>query len=66
MHRVAQARLTHIPGLVLWTTTGVLLQGEGPAAPIWLRVVPQSGGPVQAGGLRRRDLFDAIPGKSGA
>src|SRR5260221_6797853 len=49
MQRVAQARLAHTPGLMLWTTTGVLLQGEGPAAPIWLRAVPQSERSVQAG-----------------
>ena len=64
MQRVAQARLAHTPGLLLWTTTGVLLQGEGPAAPIWLRAVPQSERSVQAGGLCRRDPFGAIPGKS--
>ncbi len=66
IQRVAQARLTHTPGLVLWTTTEVLLQGEGPAAPIWLRAIPQSERPVRAGGLRRSNLFGAIPGKSGA
>jgi hypothetical protein len=65
MQRVAQARLAHTPGLLLWTTTGVLLKGEGPAAPIWLRAVPQSERSVQAGGLCRRDPFGAIPGKSG-
>jgi DNA-binding MarR family transcriptional regulator len=66
IQRVAQARLTHTPGLVVWTTTGVLLQGEGPTAPIWLRAIPpQSERPLQAGGLRRRDLFDTLPGKSG-
>jgi len=66
MQRVAQARLAHTPRLLLWTTTGVLLQGEGPVAPIWLRAIPQVERTAQAGGLRRRDLFSAIPGKSDA
>src|SRR6266849_1872111 len=59
IQRVAQARLTHTPGLVLWTTTEVWLQGEGPAAPVWLRAIPQSERPVRAGGVLRSNLFGA-------
>src|SRR6266566_8767106 len=42
MQRVAQARLTSPPGLVVWTTTMVLLNEQGPLAPIWLQCLPQS------------------------
>ena len=38
MRRVAQARLAPISGLVVWTTTEVLLNELGPLAPIWLLV----------------------------
>ena len=38
MQRVAQARLTSTPGLVVWTTTRVLLDEQGPLAPIWLQM----------------------------
>ena len=37
MQRVAQARLTQFAGLVVWTTTEVLLNEHGPLAPIWLQ-----------------------------
>ena len=37
MQRVAQARLTSPPGLMVWTTTEVLLNEHGPLAPIWLQ-----------------------------
>src|SRR6266487_3233244 len=41
MQRVAQARLTPTPGVVLRTTTEVLLKELGPLAPIWLQGIPQ-------------------------
>ena len=37
MQRVAQARLRSTSGLVVWTTTSVLLDEQGPLAPIWLQ-----------------------------
>ena len=42
MHRVVQDRLTRSPGIVVWTTTAVLLKGYGPLAPIWVQSKPQS------------------------
>ena len=41
MQYVAQARLAHTPGLVLWTTTEVLFHEQGPLATIWLQGIRQ-------------------------
>ena len=41
MLRVAQARLASTPGLVVWTTTEVLLNEYGPLSPVWLQGMPQ-------------------------
>ena len=41
MLRVAQARLASTPGLVLWTTTEVLLNEYGLLSPVWLQGMPQ-------------------------
>ena len=49
VQRVVRARLTHIPGLALWTTTVVLLNEYGPLAPIWLQGIQ----PAQLGGSYR-------------
>jgi predicted transcriptional regulator len=59
MQRVAQARLSSTPGLVVWTTTRVLMNEQGPLAPIWL----QSSQAVPSGSSLRQCLFDVIPGK---
>ncbi len=64
MQRVAQAKLTHVSGLVMWTTTEVLLNELGPLAPIWLQGIPQSSQVAQSGNSLRKCLFDVIPGKS--
>ena len=64
MQRVAQARLTSTPGLVVWTTTRVLLNEQGPLAPIWLQSLPQSSQAAQSGSSLRQCFFDVIPGKS--
>jgi hypothetical protein len=61
VQRVAQARLTSPPGLVMWTTPTVLLNERGPLAPIWL----QSSQAAQSGSSLRQCLFDVIPGKKG-
>ena len=41
MQHVAPARLAHTPGLVLWTTTEVLLHDQRPLATIWLQGIRQ-------------------------
>ncbi|SRR6266566_6696537 len=65
MQRVAQAKLTSTTGLVLWTTTGVLLNEQGPLAPIWLQSNPQSSQAAPSGSSLRQCVFDVIPGKKG-
>ena len=64
MQRVAQARLAHTPGVVLWTTTEVLLNEHGPLASIWLQGIPQRSQASQPGGSHRYCVFDAILGKN--
>jgi hypothetical protein len=64
MQRVAQAELTSTPGLVVWTTAMVLLNEQGPLAPIWLQRRLQSSQTAQSGSALRLCLFDVIPGKS--
>jgi hypothetical protein len=61
MQRVAQARLPSPAGVMMWTTTGVLLNELGPLAPIWL----QSSQATQSGGSLRQRFIDVIPGKYG-
>jgi len=65
MQRVAQARLTSPNGLMVWTTTRVLLDERGPLAPIWLQMRPQSSQAAQSGNVLRQCLFDENPGKKG-
>ena len=65
MLRVAQTRLTHVSGLVLWTTTAVLLKDHGLLAPIWLQSKPQSSQAAHSGNSLRQCLFDVITGKKG-
>ena len=65
MQRVAQARLTSPSGLVVWTTTRVLLNEQGPLAPIWLQMRPQSSQAAPSRCTFRRCLFEVIPGKKG-
>ena len=64
MQRVAFARLTSPAGLVVWTTTRVLLDEQGPLAPIWLQSRPQSSQAAQSYSALRQCLFDVILGKS--
>ena len=64
MQRVAQARLASTPGLVMWTTTSVLLDEQGPLAPIWLQKRPQRNQAAQSGSALRQCLFDVIPSES--
>jgi hypothetical protein len=65
MQRVAQGRLTRSPGVVLWTTTAVLLKDNGLLAPVWLQSKPQSSQAAQSGSSLRQCLFDVIRGKKG-
>jgi predicted transcriptional regulator len=64
MQRVAHARLKSTSGLVVRTTTSVLLDEQGPMAPIWLQRRLQSSQAAQTGNTLRQCLFDVIPGKS--
>ena len=63
MQRMAQARVTSTPGLVLWMTTEVLLNEYGPLAPIWLQNIPQRGQVGQPSGLLRQIIFEMVPEK---
>ncbi len=65
MQRVVQARLTHTLGVVVWTTTEVLLNEHRPLAPIWLQGIPQCRQAAQLGDSLRQRLFDVIPLKKG-
>ena len=61
MQQVTLTRLTSPAGLVVWTTTRVLLNEQGPLAPIWL----QSSQASQLGSSLRQCFCDVIPGKYG-
>ena len=61
MLRVAQARLTSTPGLVLWTTTEVLLNEHGLLSPVWLQGMPQCSQEAQPDGSLRQSLSDVLP-----
>ncbi len=59
MQRVARARLSQTPGLVLRTTTEELLREQGLLAPIWLQVMPHGFQASRRVGPHRQHLFDA-------
>ena len=65
VQRVAQARLAPTPGVVVWTTTEVLLNENGSLAPIWLQSTPQRSQATQPSNTLRRRLSDVISGKKG-
>ncbi len=52
MQRVAQASLTFTTGLVIWTTTAVLLHEHEPLAPIWSPGTSPPGHAAKARGVR--------------
>ena len=60
MSRVARTRLAHVSGMVVWTTTEVLLHEYGPHAEIWLQHIPQCGQERQPGALLRRMIFARV------
>jgi hypothetical protein len=57
LQRVAQNKLASTPGLVLWTTTEVLLDEQGPLARIWYQGKPQSSQVAQLVSSRRQCAF---------
>jgi hypothetical protein len=57
IQRVAQAVLAHVSGLVIWTSTAVLLEEYGPLAPIWAQGLPLPHKAAQPEDSHRRDLF---------
>ena len=57
IQRVANYRLALSPGVVVWTTTAVLLKDHGPLAPIWLQSKPQSNQGAQSDSSLRQCLF---------
>jgi hypothetical protein len=59
MQRVAQGRLARSPGVVLWTTTLLLLKEQGPLAPIWLRGIPTHSQVAHSDSSLRQCLFKA-------
>jgi hypothetical protein len=65
MQRVAQDMLTRSPGVVLWTTTAVLLKDRGSLTPIWMQGKPQSSQVAQSDSSLRQCLFDMFPAKNG-
>jgi len=60
MQRVAQARLAHAPGLVLWTTTEVLLNEYGPLAPIWVKTLTTQSHIEQSSNVMRPCIFERV------
>ena len=60
MQRVTQARLSHTLGLVIWTTTEVLLKEHGPLAPIWLLGIHGCDQGGLAGSVQRYSLSQLI------
>ncbi len=65
IQHVAQASLAPIAGLVIWTTTVVLLHEHGPLAPIWSLGPPLPCQAAQPGGSPRRCLFKTISQEKG-
>jgi hypothetical protein len=57
MQRVALSRLAETSGLVLWTTTEVLLNEHGSIAPIWLPSMQQRSQAAQPGSALRQCAF---------
>ena len=66
MQRVAHARLTQSAGLVLWTTTDVLMNEHGPLSPIWLQGMPRRSQEAQPDGSLRQSLSELLPSKQGS
>ena len=65
LQRVAQTTRMPGHGLVMWTTTEVLLQDHGPNASIWLLDMLHRNQETQPGGSRRQAWSDRIAGNNG-
>jgi len=65
IQRVAEASLMHVNGLVIWTTTMVLLHEQGPLAPIWSPGLLLPGKAAQPAGSPRRGVFEVISQEKG-
>jgi len=63
MVRVAQTRLTHTPGLMLFTTSEELVNEYGTRAGIWSKQISLHSHAGQVHGLRRQSLFGMISEK---
>jgi Replication-relaxation len=57
---VVRTRLAQADGLVVWTTTEVLLNTYGPLAPIWLRTIPKLSQVEQPGKGLRQIIFATV------
>lgn len=62
--RVAQAMLKNVHGLVMKSTTAVLLAELGPLASIWLQCIPSGSQSLQVDSMRR-PVFDTNAGVKG-
>jgi hypothetical protein len=61
MQRVMQNRLAHTSGLVVWTTTEVLLNEYGPLAPIWVSGIQRDDQAGLPGSVHRYGLYQLVP-----
>jgi hypothetical protein len=61
IQRVVQAEFTHVAGLMIRTTTVVLLHERGPLAPIWSPCLPLPSRAVQPKDWVRQGMFEGIP-----
>jgi len=52
--------LAQANGLVVWTTTEVLLNTYGPLAPIWLKTIPTLSQVEQSGNVARKIIFGLV------
>jgi hypothetical protein len=60
MQREAQTKLVDISGLVMWTTTEVMLAQYNPLASIWLQSLPKQGHKLQDGRVPRQSWTEMI------
>ena len=65
MQHVAQNKLASPSGLIVWTTTEVLLNENGPLARIWLRGIPHRTRIAQPNDSLRQSIVEVILGKKG-
>ncbi len=66
LQRAAQAGLARTSGVVVWTTTEVLLNEHGPLAPIWMQQIPARDQGGERSSSSRQSLFNSVPENKGA